>query len=48
MRKTYSVRFIDSRDGYPNHKLIEAESSTAAILYMLELGHEPYEISEVD
>ena len=35
----YKVDFIDSRDGYPNQKLIEAESVEDIICYMTELGH---------
>lgn len=35
----YQVDFIDSRDGYPNQKLIEAESVEDIIHYMTELGH---------
>ena len=35
----YKVDFIDSRDGYPNQKLIEAESVEDIIRYMTELGH---------
>lgn len=45
MRKVYSVRFIDGRDGFHNHKLVEAESVEEVISYMAGLGHQPYDIS---
>lgn len=38
--KTYSVHFIDARDGYPNHKLLEAPNEETVRDYMQSLGHE--------
>ena len=35
----YQVDFIDSRDGCPNQKLIEARNMEDIICYMNELGH---------
>ena len=35
----YKVDFIDVRDGYPNQKLIEAESVEDIICFMTDLGH---------
>lgn len=37
--KLYDVYFIDSRDGYSNHKLLEATSTKEVYFYMHSLGH---------
>ena len=46
MRKTYSVHFIDCRDGYPNHKLLEADSVQSVYVYMQSLGHTVVSVEE--
>ena len=35
----YSVYFVDRRDGYQNHKLVEAQSEGEVRAYMERLGH---------
>ncbi len=37
--KLYSVHFIDCKDGYSNHKLLEAQSAQEVCDYMESLGH---------
>ena len=44
--KTYSVHFIDCKDGLPNHKLLEANSMNDVQQYMEELGHAVVSITE--
>jgi hypothetical protein len=45
-RKLYSVKFIDARNGYGNHKLLEAYSEAEVREYMETLGHTVLEITE--
>ena len=44
MPKTFSVRFVDARNGYYNHKLLEAESAEDVLSYMKSLGHTVVEL----
>lgn len=44
--KTFSVHFIDAKDGLMNHKLIEAPNIDCACKYMRSLGHEITTIKE--
>ena len=46
MYKTYSVHFIDGRDGYPNHKLLVANSEQDIYAYMHNLGHTVITVEE--
>lgn len=46
MRKTYSVHFIDARNGGYNHKLLEADSLEDMLGYMEYLGHSVVEWEE--
>ena len=46
MRKTYSVYFTDCRNGYHNHKLVEAECAEDVYEYMTALGHTDIKITE--
>lgn len=45
--KTFSVYFISGRDGYPNHKLLEATEERYVREFMEHAGHEIIEIVEV-
>ena len=44
--KVYSVTFIDGRDGYYNHALLETASIDYIHEYMLSKGHTIVEIKE--
>lgn len=44
--KLYSVRFVDGRDGYHNHTLLEAESERDIRDYMDTFGHTIVSIEE--
>ena len=45
--KTFSVYFIDAKDGLINHKLISAPYIECVCRYMKDLGHEITKIEEV-
>jgi hypothetical protein len=45
--KTFSVHFIDAKDGLMNHKLMQAEDIYYVCAYMKALGHEITKIEEV-
>ena len=45
MRKVYDVRFID-KDGFWNHKVLEASSERDVSAYMFENGFSEFSISE--
>lgn len=44
--KTFSVHFIDAKDGLMNHKLIDAPNIECACKHMHSLGHEITSIEE--
>lgn len=43
----YRVSFIDARDGYPNQKLLEADTIQDIYDYMSTLGHTVTSIERV-
>lgn len=44
--KLYSIHFIGNKDGYHNHKLLEASSTSEVCSYMESLGHTIIKIEE--
>ena len=40
MMKTFSVHFIDAKDGHMNHKILNARNIEVVCMYMKALGHE--------
>lgn len=47
MHKIYRVYFVDSRDGYPNQKLLDAVCVDDIYDYMNHLGHTVTNVEEV-
>lgn len=44
---TYDVYFTDAKDGYPNHKILEADAPQDIHEYMTSLGHTDIKIKEI-